>query len=507
MTGSVWLETSTVEERDHTGQLDSDHRCDVVVIGAGITGLTCALLLQRAGKHVVVLEASGICTGTTGGTTGKVTSQHGLFYARTARSHGVEVARKYAEANENALGKIASLVDELSIDCEFTRAPAYVYTMRPDRENDIEQEATVARLIGLPASFTRTCDLPYDIVAAVRFENQAHFHARRYCIALANEIVRNGGHIYCESRATDVDDADDHVTVSTAHAKVWADAAIVTTLLPLGMIGGFFARTRPYCSYGLAARTGSPALEGMHITDESPIRSTRPWNTADGPGIIVVGNGHETGTKTPTSAALSELETWMLQHFDVTSVAHRWFAEDFHTADGLPYVGRSPGSTHTYVATGFAKWGLTNSMVAATLLRDLIAGNENSPVLDVYDARRIGNARSIGKTITDNAKVGVHFVKKHLAKSKGDVSTIQRGEGGLIDVDGQTIGAYRDEEGQLHCVNVTCTHMGCRLEWNDMELSWDCPCHGSRFAHTGDVLTGPAVRPLRVIHVDDPDSR
>lgn len=495
---SVWL--STVD-RPQWPTLDTDIEVDVAVVGGGITGLTTARLLQREGARVAVLEGNRIASGTSGGTTGKVTSQHGLKYVELIERHGADVARKYAAANQHAIDLIENLAVETGADCRFERAPAFVYTREPAGRGAIQAEHTAAMRLGLPAALTTDIDLPFPIELAIRFDGQAHFHVGRYLMALARAIVDDGGLVYENTRVTSVKDRRKGVTLRTASGAVSAGHAVVATLLPIVDAGGFFARTRPSRAYGVAAHVGGEPLNGVHISTGAPTRSTRPWVDGDKTGIIFVGESHLTGYGDPSPGRWGELERWAREHFDVESFAYRWSSQDYATVDGLPYVGRSPLTQRTLVATGFGKWGMTNGTAAAEILTDVISGREN-PWLEAFDARRIGDLGSVGELVGQNLGVAKRFVVDRLTRVLAKpVEDLMPGEGGMAKVGGESVGAYRDPRGELHCVSITCTHLGCTLAWNAAETSWDCPCHGSRFGYDGAVLDGPATRPLPIVDV------
>ena len=490
---SVWL--AGVDQASYPG-LDGDLVVDVAVVGGGIAGLTTALLVQRSGMRVAVIEAGRIGAGTTGHTTGKVTSQHTLIYRQLVQKHGEHRARLYADANQAAIEMIASLAEETEADCQFERAPAYVYTLSPDERGAIEAEHEAAIGLGLPAMLTTDVDLPFPVEVALRFDHQAHFHASRYTAALARSVAARGGRVFEHTRATRVVERSDHAIVQTAHGEVRAAQAVLTTLLPFVDLTGFFAKARASRAYGVAARLRGEAPTGMHINVESPTRSTRPWLEGNRPGLIVVGETHPTGDGEAVPGRWGELERWTRQHFDVESFDHRWSAQDYTTADHIPYVGRSPRMARTFVATGFNKWGLSNGTAAAVMLADLVAGHPNS-WLEAFDATRIGDAQTIKRLIEENLHVAKRFLSDRLARRRvGSAVELEPGEGGMVKLRGDTVGAYRDSDGALHAVSITCTHMGCTLHWNAAETTWDCPCHGSRFSHEGDVLNGPAARPL-----------
>ena len=498
---AVWL--ATADHPTYPG-LTADLDVDVAVVGGGITGLTSALLLQRDGARVAVIEAGRVGGGTTGGTTGKVTSQHGLVYDGLLRHVGEHKARIYADANQHAIETVARLADETGGDCQLQRAPSFVYATNEDDVAAIDAEHRAATSLGLPATRTTETDLPFPVLAALRFDDQAHLHPSRYTASLARTFVARGGRIVEQTRAMGIDEQSDHVLVRTGAGDVRADHVVVATLLPFTDRGGFFAKTRPVRAYGVSVRLASGSLSGMHMDAGSPVRSTRPWVDGDPAGMIVVGENHETGHGDSGPGHWGALERWAREHFDVASFEHRWSAQDYTTPDAIPYIGRSPRMSRTYVATGFNKWGLTNGTVAAEILAELVAGRDH-PWLEAFDATRIGDAATVKKLVTDNLHVGVRFVKDHLSRLRTEsVTHLQPGEGGLVEVDGNAVGAYRDADGAVHAVSPTCTHLGCTLQWNRSETSWDCPCHGSRFGCDGAVLNGPAVRPLDVVEVESP---
>jgi glycine/D-amino acid oxidase-like deaminating enzyme/nitrite reductase/ring-hydroxylating ferredoxin subunit len=496
---SVWLATATHPTFD---PLTADLDVDVAVVGGGITGLTTALLLQRNGARVAVIEAGRVGGGTTGHTTGKVSSQHGLKYHQLIQDVGEDKARIYAEANQQAIAKVRELADDVGADCDFQTAPSFLFTTAPDEVEDLEAEHAAAVRLGLPASLTTETDLPFRVQQALRFDDQAHFHATRYTAALARALDERGVQIVEQTRAMGVEEGKDGVTVKTERGDVRAGHVVIATLLPFLDRGGFFAKARPKRAYGIAAVLRSGFLTGMHMTAGDPTRSTRPWVDGDRRGIIVVGEDHETGSDQASPARYGALEDWARSHFDVASFEYRWSAQDFIPADGMPYIGRSPRSTRTFVATGFQKWGLTNGTVAAQILTDLIGGRDH-PWLEAFDATRIGDPSTLTSLAKDNLKVGAHFVGDRIGRVRaGSIDHLAPGEGGIVKADGKTVGAYRAPDGTVHAVSVDCTHMGCTVKWNSAERSWDCPCHGSRFDCDGAVLDGPAVRPLSQVEVE-----
>jgi glycine/D-amino acid oxidase-like deaminating enzyme/nitrite reductase/ring-hydroxylating ferredoxin subunit len=490
---SVWSATAQFSLYDALG---GDVQAEVVVIGGGWIGLTTALLLAKDGVDVLLVEAGRLGSRTSGNTTGKVTSQHGAIYADLLDRHGTEKARQYATANQSAVDQVADLVGTHGIDCELIRTPAFAYSTESGKE--LRREAEIAASLGLPAQLVEGSEIGFPAIAAVRFDDQVQLHPTRYLAGLAAALTEAGGRIFEHTRVVEVEEKDGEVAAKTeAGPTVRAQQAVMATLLPLGMTGGYFARTRPKQSHGIAVRLPLEAPVGMAISVDSPVRSTRPWPGGGPNGLIVVGGDHETGAVEDTEGIYQSLVDWVGSTWNFAAEPeYRWSAQDYSTPDLLPYVGRSPGTEAIFVATGMHKWGLSNGTVAAGILRDLIAGRTN-PWADLYDAGRIGDAHAVAKLLKDNLKVGKEFAAGHLSRAlKGGLDHLEVGQGGLFEVDGDTVGAYRDSDGKLHTVDPTCTHLGCALRWNNADTTWDCNCHGSRFTHDGTVLDGPATKPL-----------
>jgi glycine/D-amino acid oxidase-like deaminating enzyme/nitrite reductase/ring-hydroxylating ferredoxin subunit len=487
---SVWVDTGP--EQPARPRLEEHVRADVAVIGGGITGITTALLLHEAGADVVLLEAGRLARGVSGYTTAKVSSQHGLIYDRLRSRFGRDAARAYGSANQAALEWIARRVREQGIDCDFRRRPSYAY-VTGDR-SQAEAEADAASEAGLPARLVETTPLPYDVAAAVRFDEQAEFHVRKYLLALAAELPR----VFEDSHAVEVDD-DESCLVKTPGGRVEADHVVVATHYPFLDRSFAFARVHPQRSYALACRISGAPPEGMFISGDSPTRSVRAVPVDGGELLLVGGEGHRPGAGGDTEERYRALEHFAREHWDIVSLEYRWSAQDNTTVDELPYVGAlTPRNRQVLMATGFAKWGMTGGTAAAMVLSDLILGRENGWA-ELFDPNRVALRAAAPRLLEENARVGMHFVGDRL-KHRGTrpLESLEPGEGDIVRHEGEKVAGYRREDGTLVAVSPNCTHLGCQLNWNRAERSWDCPCHGSRFAPGGEVLQGPAVHRLEL---------
>jgi glycine/D-amino acid oxidase-like deaminating enzyme/nitrite reductase/ring-hydroxylating ferredoxin subunit len=495
MKGSVWIETGP--EQPAFDELAEDVRADVAVIGGGIVGITTALLLTEAGASVALLEADRLVHGVTGHTTAKVTSQHGLIYDRLRSRFGADAARTYGDANETALRWIAERVERDGIECDFRRRSAYAYATSSSERSDVESEAEAASNAGLPARMTDDVPLPFAVEGAVRFDDQAEFHVRRYLVALVETLAAGGCRIFERSRAVEVDSHEQPATVKTAGGRVIADQVVVASHYPFLDRSLAFARVHPERSYAILCRIAGTPPAAMLISAGSPTRSVRAVRVDGEELLLVGGEGHRTGTGGDTEERYRRLEAFAREHWDVRSVDYRWSAQDNTTVDGVPYVGLlSPREQRVFMATGFAKWGMTGGTAAALLLSDRLLGRENGWA-SLFEPNRLNLRASVPRLVKENVEAGLRFAGDRLTKpGRRAIEDLRPGEGDIVRLHGEKVAGYRDDDGTLQAVSPTCTHLGCQVNFNAAERSWDCPCHGSRFAPDGSVLQGPAVHRL-----------
>lgn len=489
-------------------------RADVVVVGAGLAGLCTAWLCAEAGASVAVVEAGAVARRTTGHSTAKITALHGLIYRDLERRHGQEGAAAYAAANDEGMRRLVALATDLDIECALTEAPAYTCAATADGVGAIEEEVEAAARAGLAVTATSQTELGELVHRAVRLDGQAHFDPFAFCTGLARRLAERDVAIYEGVRVTDVEEGGEGgggCVVSSADGfRLECDQVVLTTHLPISDPAFLSGRVKPQRSYAVAGPTSMAAPpDGMYLAHDAGW-SVRPWRTASGSGLIVGGEGHAMTDHVDSARHYRDLGQLAERSFGV-GVVHQWSAFDYVTTDLLPFIGPlTPRSRRRFVATGFRKWGMSTSMVAASIISDRIAGRDNR-YASTFDSTRLRSTIS-PDLLMNTLQVGRHWVGRRatsLLTARRDEPSLLPGEGRVESRRGVTVAVARDHAGTLHTLNAACTHLGCVVGFNDAEQTWDCPCHGSRFGLDGSVIDGPATRPLSSVRPDadaEPDA-
>lgn len=474
---SIWSQTCLIKARE---TLPGDISAEIAVIGAGMAGVLIASALQETGARVVVLEANRIASGQTRNTTAKITSQHGMIYRTLTQSLGAAQAKQYAMANEAALEEYRRIVKAQGIDCDFEEQSAFVYG---DDLKALREEEIAAKTLGLPASFTENTALPFPAAGAVRFDHQAQFHPLKFLKAVSAPLT-----IF---EKTPVQTVEEH-RITTPHGTVTAEKIIFACHYPfVNFPGMYFARMHQDRSYVLALENAQ-FQDGMWIfaPGEENAYSFRHWNDL----LLLGGGGHRCGENS-AGGQYDALRKKAREWFPGCRERAFWSAQDCMTADGVPYIGSYAESRPDwYVATGFQKWGMTGSMVSAMILRDRICGRDN-PYAEVFNPGRF-DLNTVSGIAEEGAQAVKGLAKRFFKVPEDQAKQIQPGHGGIVFYHGDKMGVYKDENGTLCPVDIRCPHLGCQLEWNPDEQSWDCPCHGSRFDRRGKLISGPAQTDL-----------
>ena len=417
----------------------------VVVIGAGMAGLLTAYMLKKMGLRVIVLEGATTAGGVTKNTTAKITSQHDLIYNKLIQSFGVERAAQYALANQRAIQQYRDIIWENKIDCDLETKNAYLYTLNDVKS--LEDEMSAALTLNINAELTTETGLPFAVKGALKFADQAQFHPLKFLKAISADLE-----IYEHTMVTEIQGD----VVITNHGRVTADQIVIATHFPfVNVPGWYFARMHQERSYVLALKNAAQ-VEGMYLGIDADGYSFRNY----GEFLLFGGEGHRTG-RHPQSSCYENLRETARQLYPDSTETAAWSAQDCTTWDGVPYIGKfSSAVSNMFVATGFQKWGMTSSMAAAMILTDMICGKEND-CADVFSPQRFKMSASIQNMMKDGAQ----------------------------SVAGLTSGAFSK-------ASRRCAHLGCRLEWNPDEQTWDCPCHGSRYTQDGKLIGNPAIHGL-----------
>lgn len=535
---SYWINSEKNKEKYN--KLEKNIETDICIIGGGITGISTAYYLTKENLKVTVLDMGKIGFQTTGNSTAKITSQHGLFYKDLKDSKGEDFARLYYDANEDAIKNIKKIVEKEKIQCDLECQSAYVLAANREEVQKVKDEVEVVRGFGGHAEYLEREDIDKNLLilnplAAIRFKNQAQFNSYKYTIELAKVCKNLGANIYENTKVVDVRDEKDYYYLETEDGyKIKAKYLVITTKYPIINIPGFyFMKMYQSTSYGISIPVKEKLFDGMYITSTNPKVSLRMAkvdnniikDVVDGNienyakqdkenrkrvkekqnskidneyVLIVVGADHKTGEKTDLSNSYKKLENIAKQIYPQGKVENYWNTEDCITLDKIPYIGKYSNIwENAYVATGFNKWGITTSNIAANIITDMIIGRKNR-YEDIFISTRVEpvkNRQEVGNMLKETVS---SLVLKKFELPESEQASLKNEEGKIIEIEGEKVGAYKDKEGRIYTIVPKCAHLGCELSWNNLDKTWDCPCHGSRYDYTGKMLYGPTVKDLYI---------
>lgn len=493
---SIWLEGVNIPQEK---ELNENKKAEVCIIGGGIFGLATAYLLTKQGLSVILLERDKIGAKVSAHTTAKITSQHGLIYHYLEKQYGLNYAKKYFEANERAIQDIQQIIEDNSIECDFERKNSYVYTTFLDEKEKIQEEIQALQRINPEAKEVEKLDLPFEIIRAIEFPNQAQMHPVKYMKALKEKIIEQKGEIFCHTTCLKIEKQDKEYICHTEKAKVTAQYVVIATHYPfINFPGIYFSKIYQSSSYVIGAEINQKLPKGMYINVCSPIYSIRTANIEGKPFLLLGGGDHKTGEEVSYKSSYGKLEEKIKDWYPGAKVKYRYSTRDCITLDKIPYIGEfSHLLPNVFVGTGFNKWGMTSSHVAARLISDKIRKQKNE-YEEIFTATRVNpivNIDEVKNMVSQTAKSLVVDKIKQETKSLED---IKNDEGGIVEIQGSKVGIYKDKTGKIYAIDPICTHLGCLLSWNDADKTWDCPCHGSRFDYTGKNLYNPALKDLKI---------
>ncbi len=488
MRKNIWQRTSD-DAKTYPG-LSQTIETEICIVGGGITGITAALQLCRAGKKVVILEAERLAFGTTGSSSNHLNTQIDFSYHKIEKNFSEEIAQLVASARTDAINYIEK--NATSINADFRRVDGYLYTETEDQVETLEKEYEASLRAGLPVVKSRDVPLPFPIRMAIKYSNQGAFNSIKYINGLANEVTSMGGIIFENSRVIDFD--KDTVTLTTAHGSVKAKEVFFATHIPL-FINLHQTTSSPYRSFIITAKVDNYPEDALYWDTFDPYHYTRIYEENGDKWLVVGGADHKTGHSDPDKDYYKDLEIYLQRRYRVKEITHRWSHQYFETADGLPYIGKSPLGT-AYMATGYSGDGLVYGTIAGILVSDMILGKENEWE-KAFDARRFKPVASAGSFIEHNIDVAKQLIAGRFTSD--DLKELTPDTGVVIRKDGDNYAVYKNPDGRLTVCSAICTHMKCVVNWNHMEKIWECGCHGSHFAADGKVLMGPATKDLSKI--------
>ena len=476
-----------------------DEIFDIIIVGGGMTGLSTALLLQKSGKRCIVAEAHTLGFGTSGGTTAHLNTFFDTPYSQIISDFGEDNTKLLAELAKKALELIERNVLDHQIDCGHSWLPGYLYSQTTDQTKELDEIINASKTAGIDIDYTDNIPVPIPFEKAAVIQNQAQFHPSKYLFALARAFENAGGVILTGCRVESVDELP-VLEAKTTMGSIKARHLIYATHIPPG-VNLLHFRNAPYRSYAMAVKLKDNNYpEGLAYDMYDPYHYYRTQEVNGELYLIAGGEDHKTAHEENTEACFNHLESHIRTHYEITSIENQWSSQYFEPADGLPYIGHLPGGAQNmWVATGFGGNGMTYSHISALIFHEIFVTRE-SRYSDLFNPNRIKPVAGFTNFVKENADVVANFVGGFFSHEKIEtLSELAHGEAKIVKYEGHRIALYKDEDGKLHAVNPVCPHAKCNVGWNNAEKSWDCPCHGSRFSYTGELLTGPARSDLEKV--------
>lgn len=495
---SLWQ--NTVEEYQSADTIDSSILYDVIIVGAGITGITTALLLQKAGLKCLVIEAHTLCFGTTGGTTAHINTLLDVPFSKMEKNFNKESAKLVADSLKEAVGLIKSNVVTYDIDCGYEETTATLFSQDDKQAGELVEISRATNEAGVGNKFVNDISVPIKFISAMEVLGQAKFIPVRYVFRLAEEFEKAGGTIVQQCRVINTDE-NENVNVETSKGNCKARFLIYATHIPPG-VNLLHFRCVPYRSYAMAVTLKDKNYPGDLVYDMyDPYHYYRTQEIDGEKYFIVGGDDHKTAHEDNQENCFRSLEAHVRKHFDIDEIVFKWSSQYYESPDGLPYIGQLPGHEKIFVATGYGGNGMPYSHVAALSLKRTICREEN-PYRELYDPNRLKPVAGFKDFVTHNMDVVKQFASRFFSgDDMKELAELATDEGKIVKFKGEKLAVYKDKNGVVHAMSPICTHVGCEVKWNNAELTWDCPCHGARYSYTGTVVNGPASKNLAKMNV------
>ncbi len=497
---SYWHETATINTKKSTDV--NEKKYDVLIIGAGLTGLNTAYLLKDTGYKIGIIEGTNLGYGVSGYSSAKISIQHNLIYDYLINNFSLEEAKQYLKANLEGQSLIKEIIRENNIQCDYKEQTSYVYATKENEIDMLRKELEAYKKLSIDGFYDETIDIPNNALGAIGIKNQGQFNPIKYLYSLYNLLKNNSScEIYENVRALNIEPASKGNFVKTQYGNIYANNIIVASHYPFDNdFGLYFLRLYQEKSYVMAVKTNSNQFDGMYINVNDPIYSMRYQFSDKENLLILAGGNHKVGIKDNEEDSYNDLENFLKQNFRNYEIKSRWSTQDCMTYDKIPYIGKYSDNIETiYVATGYNKWGITHSAASAIIIRNKILKIQDD-FSEIYNPSRITPVLSSKEFFSNSKDIASGFIKRIIPASD-NIFNVKSGEGKIVNYDGRKVGVYKDESGDYFCINPVCTHLKCSLSFNEAEKTWDCQCHGSRFDIRGKILEGPAVRSLNKIKI------
>lgn len=504
---SYWHETAHKSNEFNINKSEvTDKKFDILIIGAGLTGLNTAYALKDSDYNIGIIEGSKMGFGTSGYTTAKITLQHDLIYDYLINSFSLEEAKQYLKANQEGIDLIKKIIRENNIDCDYKEQNAFVYTTRKNETELLRKELKAYEKLHINGFYTKEIPLPFEVEGALGVKNQGQFNPLKYLYALADILKTNSNvELYEEVRALNIernqDDNNYEYVIKTDCGNIYAEKIVVASHYPFDNdFGLYFLRLYQEKSYVLAATTGSQPFEGMFINVNDPVRSLKYHFSNQGNVLLIAGGNHKVGAKDNEEDSYKQMEQFLKEKFTNYQIINKWSTQDCMTYDHIPYIGKySNNIENIYVATGFKKWGMSHSGAAAKIISNRIFGIEDD-YSEVFNPSRITPLQSAKEFVSSVGNIVTGFAKR-VKPVYDEIFNVNTGQGKIVDYNGKKVGVYKDDKGDYFCIDPVCRHLKCALSFNEAEKTWDCQCHGSRYDIKGNILEGPTVLPLEKIRI------
>jgi glycine/D-amino acid oxidase-like deaminating enzyme/nitrite reductase/ring-hydroxylating ferredoxin subunit len=494
---SFWETKAEKEQITKYDQTDYD----TIIVGAGITGITLAKELQNRGRSCLIIEKENPGFGTTGGTTAHINNFFDSSYDEIIKDFGEDSAILLADAAKETIRYIKQNVLQYHISCDYNECNYYLFSAEEKQNKKLEDILEAHHKVGIETEQAFKIPFSLKFEKAIEIKGQAQFHPVRYINKLLKEYTKQGGAIVTDMQVTDFENKDGIVTIKTDKDSVFTSKNLVwATHIPPGN-NRFSVLLAPYRSYVVTLKLANP-IQSMAQTADlyDPYHYSRYHKTDNEYFLIVGGFDHKTGDEKDTEKHFEDLMTYVNENFKYKEVVAKWSSQFYQSADGLPYIGKMPAENNIYISTGFTGNGMTFGSMTSLIIPDLLEGKE-AELAKLLSPSRIKPIASAGGVLDEVFNASLHFVKDKFSADKIDeLDEISNGEGRIIKHDGTTYAAYRDHKAELHLLSPVCPHTGCNVAWNPSEISWDCPCHGSRFDIEGKLLNGPAMSDLKKIN-------